>query len=1547
MKNSTLNFQQRKHWFSAKTSFVFFVFLLWFQLFQSYKVHALVNTYSYAQSTGTYTALTGTTLCTGTGAGTSSSWYQGGAANVAGSGIPLGFNFVFDCVTYTSLGVHTNGFIWFGSGTPGATALAPIGNASANLGGSGTINGIVSAYGGNTATMQGSAAGSYIRYTTTGTSPNRIFKVEWRGYRVTGGSGNATLPSYQLWLYETTNVIEQYCANQGTLFILTAVNGQIGIRGLNNTDVRCLSTPCAANTTWNIPTSTTTASSTVAIDGVSCNIYCGAVRKFTWTPTASCCTPPGTQASGNSLGSGTSTSQVLNWSSTGSGDAGVLVTVRPIGASIVDPSNITSYTANASYGSGSTTGANNYVVYSGLLNTVNVTNLLVNTSYAYAIYSFNTAGPCYLAPPITGTFTTADDVMTYNSSNTVQVTGSVALGSVNQPVIQIQVNTGPGTLSPLTISSLTFNTNGTTSTTDILSARIYYTGTSSTFSTATAFGSTITSFPGGSTPIPVSGSQILSAGINYFWVAYDISIGATVNNVVDAECTSINIGSVQTPSVTAPGGNRPIAQPSLLSCAYTLSTSAAYATITGLSSPAPVVVVSGVFSNSNYSGQSIGFSFEFNGLLYSTYGINSNGFIWFGSGSPAANTSAPIAGNGNLGGSGTIDGIIAACGTLLKGTNAGGVSSKISTRLAGTAPNRTLTIQWENVKPNAATNVTGNNNRIDFQIILYEHDPGNANSSRVDLRYIYQQPFGLTAGLTYNPQVGFRGFSNSDYYTRSQGSGHWTTASSIASGAAGVSNSATGFFNGSNAWVNSTPGIQLSFLQNAAMPFVSPSPTATNVCPATDVTLSTSSTAPSLQWYKDNASIALATSSSYVAAANGGFLIAAMNGSCGKVSAATVVSIDPCLTTTTWTGAMNTDDWNDAGNWTNGVPTAALSAIIPDVTAIIPRVEPVISTGANGIVKDITISSNATLQINSGKSLSIANNGFFDNSSGSNLNYGTGTIIGIGLLTVQGSDASLMDHLLLNGATTIVTQPSIIQTLTMNSGSSVDVAPVYGSSSTLIYNAGGIFNVGNEWTGNTTTAGSGTPHHVEILNGTTLQLPASNRGMGGTLTNNNSHLVMNAGSGSLSIGGDYLRSGVVSSFVTNNQSIIMARAVAGNQSVAVSGGLTEEIFYDLELAPVSGDVILNSNIQILSSLSFTAGSMQLNGNSCTLGSSGNNGSISGYGASNYFKGGIASSRFIRYTTTNFSNYDFPLGDATHYTPIRVEFFGGSMNVNSTLSTAVITAAHPQLGTSTNYLNRYWNVEPANIASNTFYAVQYTYADADIVNVEANLKPYKYNAQGWLAANGSGADFEMGTGSVNPSNNTVSWSGLHTFSDFTANGDGSPLPITLLDFSATANEMQVNLEWSTLSEVNNDYFTIERSKNGERWEIIGNVNGNGNTNDLNHYQLLDKNPYMGINYYRLKQTDWDGKFEYSGIRAVDLYQLSANAVLKLYPNPAGETIWVETGVEIENFVIYDATGSLVMHGSFNGSIDIKKLPVGLYFIEVGHQENTSRMRFIKN
>ncbi|MBK8700100.1 MAG: hypothetical protein IPN29_11450 [Saprospiraceae bacterium] len=148
--------------------------------------------------------------------------------------------------------------------------------------------------------------------------------------------------------------------------------------------------------------------------------------------------------------------------------------------------------------------------------------------------------------------------MMYVSSTVDQVSGSAYAGAINQSIIRIKVVTS-GPLTPISATSFDLNANGTTDIADIntANAKIYYTGSSTAFSTGTLFGSAIPTFA----TFTITGSQILNNGDNYFWLAYDVTTGAASSNLIDGECTSVTVGSAFMPTVTAPSGNKQIVGP--------------------------------------------------------------------------------------------------------------------------------------------------------------------------------------------------------------------------------------------------------------------------------------------------------------------------------------------------------------------------------------------------------------------------------------------------------------------------------------------------------------------------------------------------------------------------------------------------------------------------------------------------------------------------------------------------------------------------------------------------------------------------------------------------------------------------------------------------------------------------------------------------------------------------------------------------------------------------------------------------------------------------
>jgi hypothetical protein len=637
-------------------------------------------------------------------------------------------------------------------------------------------------------------------------------------------------------------------------------------------------------------------------------------------------------------------------------------------------------------------------------------------------------------------------------------------------------------------------------------------------------------------------------------------------------------------------------------------------------------------------------------------------------------------------------------------------------------------------------------------------------------------------------------------------------------------------------------------------------------------------------------------------------------------------------------------DWNTPTNWSgNTVPTLSDSAVIP-----VRPFLPFISLGVNAVAKYVTLETDGTLLIDASKSLSIAINGQFINNSGAINNLGSGKVIFNGTGTITGTNATQFGDLELNASTTLTTIPTIAGSLILNNGASLTSSLNYTNTSTLIYNQGGSVNAGNEWTGNSNLAGNGIPNHITIQNASILTLPSSNRGLAGNMTIVNGTLVLNATAGNLFIGGNWLRNATNGILQSNNRRIIFNGAA--NQTIEVNTPSGNEVFYQLEMNKSTGNlqIVTGTNLTVQNELILVDGKFDLNSNQLTLGTSGNNGTLTGGGANNYIISQNGSSQFIRYATTAApTTYLFPLGDATGYTPISVTMNNAtSVNSDTRLQSSMTTAAHPVIGSSTDYLSRYWTVEPIGLVGTPLYGVEYIYKDADVIGVEADLKPYKYGTTtGWLAALGSGAQYEQGTGTVNPGTNTINWTGLSSFSDFTGNGSGSPLPINLLRFIATPLVEAVELTWTTATETNNDYFTIERASDAIHFESIHIEDGAGNSNQILNYGWIDTNPFDGDNYYRLKQTDFDGSFTYSMVRVVNFNKPvnSSNNWVNVFPNPITNGIVYLNFGEIESdkvvISLYTLTGQVVWQQEIaavsNKTSEVKfdGLSLGLYYIQI--------------
>jgi hypothetical protein len=164
-----------------------------------------------------------------------------------------------------------------------------------------------------------------------------------------------------------------------------------------------------------------------------------------------------------------------------------------------------------------------------------------------------------------------------------------------------------------------------------------------------------------------------------------------------------------------------------------------------------------------------------------------------------------------------------------------------------------------------------------------------------------------------------------------------------------------------------------------------------------------------------------------------------------------------------------------------------------------------------------------------------------------------------------------------------------------------------------------------------------------------------------------------------------------------------------------------------------------------------------------------------------------------------------------------------------------------------------------------------------------------------------------------------------------------LPVDLLSFNAKCDNNKVVLDWVTISEINNDYFTIERTSGGIHFEEIATVNGNGNSSTLMNYEWIDQNPINGTAYYRLKQTDFNGSFEYH-----DLVPVTCESAhnMTVSPNPIKNSFTVQVSESLTpplSIEVIDFLGRTIYLKNIKTSIaEItldEELPTGTYFVKV--------------
>ncbi len=319
------------------------------------------------------------------------------------------------------------------------------------------------------------------------------------------------------------------------------------------------------------------------------------------------------------------------------------------------------------------------------------------------------------------------------------------------------------------------------------------------------------------------------------------------------------------------------------------------------------------------------------------------------------------------------------------------------------------------------------------------------------------------------------------------------------------------------------------------------------------------------------------------------------------------------------------------------------------------------------------------------------------------------------------------------------------------------------------------------------------------------------------------------------------------------------------------------------------------------------------------------------------------------------SYSFPIGSSSSKQEVIVKSYSLTGITYLTASfNSTFTGAPPNPNTCkingtpvTSLLNNgFWTVEPNQQPTSGNYEI--TLKAGGFTNGAASPLYYGIVKRNNSSDNWSSIGTHVNsTQSLSNGVASVTRSGLISFSDFGVGFGGGILPITLSDFSAEKYENdKVMIRWVTSAELNNAYFSLERSNNGIDFEMINEQEGAGTSTISHEYEFLDENPLMSTNYYRLKQVDFDGQFTYGPIKQVTLAQrgseIQSTNELTIFPNPNNGQFSISgikpTGSsEKIRVVVMDIKGSIVTQTEFNDGdpvkMDISDRPPGTYMVQI--------------
>ena len=588
----------------------------------------------------------------------------------------------------------------------------------------------------------------------------------------------------------------------------------------------------------------------------------------------------------------------------------------------------------------------------------------------------------------------------------------------------------------------------------------------------------------------------------------------------------------------------------------------------------------------------------------------------------------------------------------------------------------------------------------------------------------------------------------------------------------------------------------------------------------------------------------------------------------------------------TWTGGANTTSWTTSVNWGGcAIPACGINAIVSPSSSFQPRITAAMGTV---VVKNLTIDPGATLTLGPNSVIKICES-LFNN----------GTIIADPTSTILFSDDNIAHSLngTLSGSSSLgnllITDVAGSTNCTVTTNTNLELTGNFTTSSaTSIFNLNGkdLSIAGNLTNASGATTFTNTANSTITFKGTSAQTYSPNQNASTPILTLNNVVMNHTGTG-------------VSISTTNTPNMVLG----------TSGTLTLS----------QGKIITPTNQEVI-----------VNNTTTTAVTTGN--------TSSYVEGNLR--RYLAASATG--SFDFPVGHATTgYERINIDFtsaasasainllarfdtWGGAWTIpgNPGWTECSVTYNAPYLN------NGYWSVDASAASTGNYNTTLYN-------------RGYSNAQTAWSIAKSPSASPAWvlnGTCVAGSPVNAVQRNAMSGFSKFATVQYSITLPVELVSFTGTKQQEDILLKWITASEKNSDYFVVEKSADGTNFSPIGNVTAAGNSNKVLNYSLIDNNPLIGENYYRLKQVDKDGTFDYSAIVRIN-FSNTKSFVNNIHPNPVNDNIYFDYYALDEDKLqikIYDYLGRVLIDENKSVNIgkttvhtDMSGLTKGVYILKI--------------